>query len=118
MIAGEIYPVYGVFRDLADRRTLAPVRCSLTDRDVVALGMRSGQRARLLIGNLTPRTIRARVEGLPPGNASCRVLDDSTPVATLTGSLDTRRRTDVGVDAGTTTIELPPFATVRLDAGT
>ena len=119
VVPGEVYPVYHVLADLGDRARFAPVRCSVSrDRDVVALAMQAPTGSRLLIANLTPRVVATRIEGLPKGTAEWRSLDDATPITSTSGALDGRIRHRAPVADGSLTLELLPFAYVRVDVAT
>jgi D-apionolactonase len=116
VIPGEIYPVYLVFADVADRDAWDPVRCMVgSSRDVVALGMRAGSRCRVLLANLAATVVDVRITGLPAGRARSTVLDALTPTTTLSGTLDRRTRAILESRDGGLDVRLAPFAMVRID---
>ena len=75
---GTVYPVYHVFRAIADlpASSVVPVRSS-NPLAVVGFGLRAGTNARMVLANVTPDP-QAFTLDAGPGAASWRVLDITT----------------------------------------
>jgi hypothetical protein len=117
-VAGQVFPMYHVFADVAGWRadTLREVTSSDPLR-VVALAVTSADGDRLLIANVTPEPQRARITGLRRTSARMRVLDEAT--ATWALEHPARFRADPGapmaVSQGSVTLALGPYAVARID---
>jgi hypothetical protein len=111
---GDVYPVYHVFRAIAeyhDARSV-PVRSS-DPLAVVALGRRDGTSSRMLVANVTPDVQRFRIEGGPTASARRRTLDAAT-VGAATSDPDAWIGSSAAIDA-IGEIELSAYATAVID---
>lgn len=112
--AGNVYPVYHVFRAVAEfpGDMIVPVR-STDPRTVLALGLRAADRVRLLVANVTPKTQRLRIDDEAAAGASLRTMDTTT-VATATADPDGWISSSKPVDAAAG-VDLLPYATAVVD---
>lgn len=117
---GTPYPTWFVLADLADRAGWEPVSLEPGTGPVLAgIAMVRPGATRVLLANLTPDRRRARIDGLPHGIVDLRSLDAATAegaVASPEAFLRSGRR--LLMEAGALTVELEPFACVRIDAST
>jgi hypothetical protein len=113
-IPGGVFPVYHVFRAIAELPGASTLPVSSTDPlAIVALGMSSAAQTRLIVANLTPTPRRFRVDTPRAADGNIRTLDATTahsaatdPDAWLAGSR--------AIDP-TASLELLPFAVAVLD---
>ena len=116
--SGTPFPTWFVLADLADRVEWEPVRLDPGTGPVLAgLAMVRPGAMRILLANLTPDRRQARIAGLPHAAVDLRSLDAGTAegaVASPEAFLRSGRR--LPIEAGTLTVELEPFAYVRIDA--
>jgi hypothetical protein len=104
-----------VFHVFADVMELGPqtsvLRCeSGAPSELAALALRSDDRLRILIANLTPGPLSVELD--PVGAMDIRTLDDATAPEALADPLAFRRRP---ATSAAVPIELAPFAVARLD---
>jgi hypothetical protein len=117
-VAGQVFPMYHVFADVAGWRadTLREVTSSDPLR-AVALAVTSPDAERLLVANVTPEPQRVTLTGLRGTSARMRVLDEAT--ATWALEHPARFRADPGapmtVSQGSVTLALGPYAVARID---
>jgi hypothetical protein len=106
---------------LADVLELGPqttvLRCeSSQPSTVAALALRTTDRLRVLIANLTPAPVSAVVQPTRATEFAVRMLDETTAREALADPLTYRERPSVTrlTDSGAP-LELAPFAVARLD---
>lgn len=115
---GDVFPMYQVFRDLAELRD-GTVLATTSSRPLVAegLALRDGSGLHVLVANLTPAAQRVVVTGLGDGPVSRRVLGPASAELAMSdpdafrGVLETG-----GATGGRMTVDLAPYAVARLDA--
>jgi hypothetical protein len=109
---GGAYAVFHVFADVLELGPQTEVlRCeSAAPSELAALALRSDDRLRILIANLTPGPLSVELDVF--GAMDIRMLDDSTAPEALADPLAFRRRP---AGSAAAPIELAPFAVARLD---
>jgi hypothetical protein len=117
-VAGQVFPVYHVFADLADRRTAPRLAAESGDpTGVVGLALRRPTGIRVLAANLTPREQEVAIGPLAGRSAWARLLDDgSYALATIAPSAYRASADRIRIRGGRARLRLGPFAYVRLDA--
>ena len=113
---GGAYAMFHVFADVLE---LGPstllLRCESSQPSrVAALALRSADRIRLLIANLTPVPITVTVDPTVAETVAIRRLDESTALEALADPLAHRQRSEPARDSGEP-LKLAPFGLVRLD---
>jgi len=114
--AGQPFPLYYVFRDLAGTQPQPPLRISHPNRiAAIQLTTQTGT-SRLLLANLTPQTQTTRVAN-SNNLGTARVMDagtaaNLTPETRLSGTRSLPRSTPANRLASFT---LPPYAYARID---
>jgi hypothetical protein len=116
---GMVFPIYHVLADVAEFRggDIMPVELGDGLR-VQALALRSGNRVRVLLANMTDVAIDVSLTIPGANNAMVRRLDDasfalaaSNPAA-FRGSAQSAR-----IEEGSADVMLPPYAVATMDAG-
>ncbi len=114
---GTPFPAWFVLADLADRAGWEPVSLEPGTGPVLAgIAMVRSGATRILLANLTPDRRRARIDGLPQAVVDLRSLDAGTAegaVASPEAFLRSGRRAPT--EGGALTVELEPFAYLRID---
>jgi hypothetical protein len=112
-----VFPVYHVFADLGEPPGAEVLRTTSSDLLAVeALAIQVGARLRLLVANLTPIPQRCRIEPIPAAHLRLRRLDEDSYVAAC---LDPGRFRATGRERtanGALELDLPPFASIRIDS--
>jgi hypothetical protein len=116
--AGTAFPLYHVLADLAEWKEGDIVEAdSSTPLAVESLAVAGRDRLHVLLANLTASAESCTVGPLPAGRASIRRLDETTAVAAGERPEEFReQREAVEAPAGHLTLELAPYAVVRIDA--
>jgi len=117
---GDVFPMYHVFRDIAELRDGA-VLATRSNRPLVAEGLAIGDESgvHILIANLTPAPQRVVVTGLGSGPVWCRILDAATADAAMADPDAFRlNRQPAGTSTGLLTLDLEAYAVARLDIAT
>ena len=113
---GGAYAVFHVFADVLEFGPQARVlRCEGVPSKLAALALRSADRLRVLIANLTPAPLSVVVDPAGAVEIGIRLLDATTALAALADPLAYRERSATPVTSGAAPIELAPFAVARLD---
>jgi hypothetical protein len=115
--AGEVFPMWHVFADLADWRDLPLRACTSSAPQVTAaLAIETPDGPALLVANLTPGAQRVRLEGVPVDAVLVRTLDDAA-TAWACGDPDAFRAhpgaTQPVID-GSVWLGLGPYAVARM----
>ena len=112
-----VFPMYHVFRDLADLRAGQLVEATATEPLLVdGLALRTNGTTHVLLANLTPRPQTATVGPFQAGKVRVRQLTDETaPQAMAEPERFRASGTVTPVRDGRLSLELPPYAVVRLD---
>jgi hypothetical protein len=113
---GGAYAVFHVFADVLELGSQTKVlRCeSAAPSELAALALRTDDRLRILIANLTPGPLSVALD--PLGLMEIRMLDDATAPEALSDPLAFRQRPATPTMAAAAPIELAPFAVARLDS--
>lgn len=116
--AGQVFPLYHVFADLAGRRTARRISLELGDSiGLVGLALRGRTAIRILVANLTPGVRELAIGPLPGGSAWVRLLDDRSYARATSAPARHRAQADrLRLRGGTGRVRLGPFAYLRLDA--
>jgi hypothetical protein len=115
---GMVFPIYHVLADIGEFRDgeLLPVTVSDALR-VQALALRSGDRVRVILANMTDEPLQVSLEVPGGGEASVRPLTDETVYQAATDVRAFRESFQpLGVVKGTVSIDLPPCGLVTFDA--
>ena len=116
--SGTLFPTWFVLADLADHAGWEPVSLEPGTGPVLAgIEMVRPGATRILLANLTPDRREVRIDGLPHAAVDLRSLDAATAVGAVASPdafVRSSRRLPTG--AGALTVELEPFAYVRIDA--
>lgn len=115
---GAVFPMYHVFRDVAEWRDGA-VLATRSNRPLVAeaLAVRDASGLHVLVANLAPAPQRVVVAGLGDGPASCRILDaGSAGPAMANPDAFRATRKSLAATGGRLALELGPYAVARVDA--
>jgi hypothetical protein len=112
-----VFPMYHVFRDLADLKAGQLVEATASEPLLVdGLALRTNGTMHVLLANLTPRPQVATVGPFQAGKVRVRQLDDETaPEAMAEPERFRASGTVTSVREGRLSLELPPYAVVRLD---
>jgi len=116
--AGTAFPLYHVLADLAEWKEGDIVEAgSSAPLAVEALGVRGRDGLHILLANLTASAESCTVGPLPAKRLSIRRLDETTAAAAGERPEEFReQREAVEAPAGHLTLELAPYAVVRIDA--
>ena len=114
---GMVFPIYHVLADVADFNggQMVPVTSSDGLR-VRALGLRNGDRMRVVLANMSnaPLTVSLEIPGV--GGATVRRLDDRTVLLAATDLVEFRNSVQpIGVTDGAMSVDLPPFGLATID---
>ena len=112
-----VFPMYHVFRDLADLKAGQLVEATATEPLLVdGLALRTNGTTHVLLANLTPRPQTATVGPFRAGKVRVRQLTDETaPQAMAEPERFRASGTVTPVRDDRLSLELPPYAVVRLD---
>ena len=112
---GVAFPLYHVLADLGEWQDGGEVLPAVSSQPLVveALAIRKEGRVHMLVANLTPSPRRCVVEGLPDERISIRTLDEASFPRAGADPLAFRGERN---DAGSSELELAPYAVVRVDA--
>ena len=113
---GMVFPLYHVLADAGSWQGGEVVAIEATEPLAVeALAVRGDDGLHMLIASLTPAAGRCRIEGLPPGVATVRTLDEHSFMSACSDPAAFRAGAErVAVD-GSLALDLAPYAVVRLD---
>jgi hypothetical protein len=115
---GAVFPMYHVFRDVAEWRD-GTVLAARSNRPLVAeaLAVRDASGVHVLVANLTPSPHRVVVAGLGDRRVSRRVLDAASAGPAMADPDAFRAMGEpVASFGGRVALELEPYAVARLDA--
>jgi hypothetical protein len=115
---GAAFPLYHVLADLGELKGAeVVVAASSRPLAVEAFVLRGDTSLFVLVANLAPRTQEVVVAGLPDGEVSLRVLDETSAAGAGAdpGAFRTQREQAV-VSGGELALTLQPYAVVRIDA--
>lgn len=114
---GGVFPVYHVFRDLADLRAGQLVEATASEPLLVdGLALRADGTTHVLLANLTPKPQPATVGPFQARNVRVRLLNEETaPEGTSDPESYRAAGTVTSVTDGRLRLELPPFAVARID---
>lgn len=114
---GIVFPMYHVFRDLADLKAGQLVEATATEPLLVdGLALRSNGTMHVLVANLTPRPQLATVGPFKARQVRVRQLNEETAQEAMSEPERFRASgTVTSVRDGRLSLELPPYAVVRLD---
>lgn len=115
---GLLFPLYHVLADVdefADGMVLGCV--SSHPRRADGLALRDGQRARLLLGNMTDAPQHVRVEGIDARVVHLRYLDEESfdRAATAGDAFRQESGQDKPIEGGVLDLTLKPYAVARID---
>jgi hypothetical protein len=117
--AGGAYAVFHVFADVLELGPRTSVLRCETGRpsEVAALALRSDDRLRILIANLTPASLSLELGSPEAVEPTIRMLDETTALEALADPLGYRERSATPVTSiePAAPLELAPFAVARLD---
>jgi hypothetical protein len=116
--AGAVFPLFHVLADAAEWRrsaSLVSIRSS-HPLDLEAMAVQSEAGLHVLVANLTPASLRCRVEGLLADCVRLRTLDEETMAAACDDPERFRaERRGQNAPGGRLELELLPYAVVRID---
>lgn len=115
---GEVLPVYHVFADLAELKGARVLESRSGDPlSIVVLALESGTGRHVLMANVTPHGQTVSVSLPEPCGFTARTLDASVALTAMRdpGAYRVNPRTSLG-RGDTATVEMEPFAFVRMDA--
>lgn len=117
---GMLFPLYHVLADVGEFAGGEALGCVSSDPrrvDALALALRTGPRARLLLGNMTDAPCRVRVEGISARAVRVLSLDEeSFGRATTEGSEFHHEPGEMTpIEAGALNLILKPYAVARID---
>lgn len=118
-VPGTVFPLFHVLSDFCEfdgGETLSTSSSNPTDFDGVAL--QKNGRTRVMLANLSARTQRVRVQGVPPPDSvRYRMLSEDTAVEAISLPEQFRdvRRMHAGIPSPEIETALPPFAVATLD---
>jgi hypothetical protein len=114
---GAVFPLYHVFADMAEWKNCSIMPCSTSQPlTVTALAVESEGKQHLLVVNFTAWQQRVVIGPLAAGRVSLRSLDvQSVQEAIWDPGSFRQRREQMEVSGGELTLDLAPYATVRLD---
>ena len=114
---GGVFPVYHVFRDLADLKDGQLVEATATEPLLVdGLALRANGTMHVTLANLTPKTQVATVGPLQARNFRVRLLDEeAAPTAMSDPETFRASGTVTSATDGRLRLLLPPYAVARID---
>jgi D-apionolactonase len=114
---GTVFPMYHVFRDLADWKVARLVESTATEPLLVdGLAVKSNGTTHVLVANLTPRPQAATVGPFQARSVRVRQLnEDVAPEAMSDPERFRASGTLMPLGDGRLSLELPPYAIARLD---
>jgi hypothetical protein len=114
---GSVFPLYHVFRDLADFKAGKLVEATASEPLLVdALALRVNGAMHVVLANLTPRSQVATVGPLQARNFRVRLLDEETAAVAMSDPEGFRASGTVpSVRDGRLHLQLPPYAVARID---
>ena len=114
---GGVFPVYHVFRDLADLRAGQLVEATAREPLLVdGLALRADGTTHVLLANLTPKPQPATVGPFQARNLRVRLLDEETAPQAMSDPESFRGAgTITPVTDGRLRVVLPPYAVARID---
>ena len=114
---GAVFPVYHVFRDLADLKAGKLVEANASEPLLVdGLALREDGKTHVLLANLTPRTQAATIGPLQATNLRIRLLNDETASQAMADPERFRNSgTVISAPGGRVRLELGPYALARID---
>jgi len=112
-----VFPVYHVFRDLADLKSGKLVEVNASEPLLVdGFALRENGRTHVVLANLTPRTQRATVGPFQARNIRIRQLNDETALQAISDPEGFRGAATVAsAQDGRLNLELGPYAVARID---
>ncbi|HLB76257.1 MAG TPA: hypothetical protein VJO72_04425, partial [Candidatus Dormibacteraeota bacterium] len=112
-----VFPMYHVFRDLAELKAGQLVESTASEPLLVdGLALRTNGTTHVLLANLTPRPQAATIGPFQAGKVRVRQLNDETASQAMSDPERFRASgTVTSVRDGRVSLELPPYAVVRLD---
>lgn len=115
---GQLFPVYHVFRALAEFRGGEAVWVTVPKPfEAEALALRAGGRMRVLVANLTAGDRETTLEGLPFEAARVHLLDETTYEAAGTDPAFLETAVELApVEGGTLRLRLRPYAVAVVDS--
>ncbi len=116
---GQVFPMYHVFADVAEWRDGRVLAAPSTDPLIVeGLAVEDSTGTHLLVANLTRRSRRVAVAGLPGRTASVRMLDASSAAQAAADPIAFRgRSSSTAIADGRLELELDAYAVARVDVG-
>ncbi len=116
---GMLFPLYHVLADVNEFADGEALGCVSSDpRRADGLALRDGQRARLLLGNMTAVPLRVRVEGISARTVRIRYLDEESFERATTAGDEFRREPGAAAPSEADALELTlqPYAVARIDS--
>jgi D-apionolactonase len=119
-VAAPLGGAYAIFHVFADVLELGPqtrvLRCEPSvPSELAALALRTDDRLRVLIANLTPAPLSVVLDSGGAVEIGIRVLDETTALEALANPLAYRERPAKPVASTAARIELAPFAVTRIE---
>jgi hypothetical protein len=113
----SVFPLYHVFRDLADIKAGKLVEATASEPLLVdGLALRVNGALRVLLANLTPRPQVASVGPLPAAKFKVRLLDEETAPRAMSDPEGFHASgTIITLRDGRLRLQLPPYAVARID---
>lgn len=113
----SVFPVYHVFRDLADLKDGQLVEATASEPLLVdGLAVRANGATHVVLANLTPKPQAATVGPLQAANFRVRLLDEETAPTAMSDPESFRASgTVTSATDGRVRVELPPYAVARID---
>jgi hypothetical protein len=117
---GSVFPLYHVFADVAEWQDGELLETRSTDNDAItALALRTTEGTHVLVANLSPRPASVQVGPLDTTEVRIRRLDEDTASQAMTDPQRFRESNESrSVSEGRLTLELSPYAMIRVDAVT
>jgi hypothetical protein len=114
---GSVFPLYHVFRDLADIKAGKLVEATASEPLLVdGLALRVNGALHVLLANLTPRPQVASVGPLPAAKFQVRLLDEETAPRAMSDPEGFHASgTVTTLSGGRLRLQLPPYAVARID---
>jgi hypothetical protein len=113
---GMVFPLYHVLADASAWQGGEVIAIEATHPlSVEALAVRGDDGLHVLIASLTPAPARCRIEGLPPGAAAVRTLDERSFTSACSDPAAFRAGAARIAVEGSLELDLAPYAIVRLD---
>jgi hypothetical protein len=113
---GMVFPLYHVLADAGAWQGNEVIEIEATHPLAVeALAVHGDDGLHVLIASLTPAPGRCRIEGLRPGPATVRTLDERSFTSACSDPADFRAGAERIAVEGSLELDLAPYAVVRLD---